>query len=337
MKKNYILFLLLFAVVISFTSCTKDFEDGLNYNNGNQEAGSGNENNPAGTGVFKATVGGNAFVANSSSAILTDNFVLIAGIRTANKDLIQITLPSNKVGTYTWANSAAEGEKFVLSYGSATATTENPFISASNEVAEFFGVENYTDTAIVTITAVDKTKKTISGTFQFTGFRDIGGDKTETKVITNGSFTNISYTENAPVVESDGFLKAKIDGVDFVQDNIDVAAVSSSGTYPYYSIVGVKNGEKDNSILIGVSKSYAVGTYQASSGILNGGGDGPVNVANASCILDDLIYTTESGSLTITLKTATKIEGTFNFVVSNFTTGKKKTITGSFGINTKDL
>lgn len=333
MKKINVLFLLLFALGISFTSCTKDFEDGLNYNNGNQEAGNGN--NPTGAGNFKATVGGNAFIAASSSAIVTDNFVLIAGIRTSNKDLIQITLPSNKVGTYNWANSKDQGDKFVLSYGSVY--TENPFISASNEVAEFFGVKNYTDTAIVTITAVDKTKKTISGTFQFTGFRDIGDDKTETKVITNGSFTNIPYTENAPVVESDGFLKAKIDGVDFVQDKIDVAAVSSSGTYPYYSIVGVKNGEKDNSILIGVSKSYSTGTYQASSAILNGGGDGPVNVANASCILDDLIYTTESGSLTITSKTATKIEGTFNFVVSNFTTGKKKTITGSFGINTEDL
>lgn len=124
-----------FALGISFTSCTKDFEDGLNYNNGNQEAGNGNGNNPAGTGVFKATVGGNAFVANSSSAIVTDNFVLIAGIRTSNKDVIQITLPSNKVGTYTWANSEDDGEKFVLSYG--LATDENPFISASNEVAEF--------------------------------------------------------------------------------------------------------------------------------------------------------------------------------------------------------
>lgn len=335
MKKNYVLFLLLFALGISFTSCTKDFEDGLNYNNGNQEAGNGNGNNPAGTGVFKATVGGNAFVANSSSAIVTDNFVLIAGIRTSNKDVIQITLPSNKVGTYTWANSEDDGEKFVLSYG--LATDENPFISASNEVAEFFGVKNYTDTAIVTITAVDKTKKTISGTFQFTGFRDIGDDKTETKIITNGSFTNIPYTETAPVEESDGFLNAKIDGVDFAENNIDVASVSSSGVHPYFSIVGVKNGSSDDSVLIGISQSYGVGTYQASSVTLNGGGEELVNVANVSCILDDLLYTTESGSLTITSKTATKIEGTFNFVVSNFTTGKKKTITGSFGINTDDL
>lgn len=335
MKKNYVLFLLLFALGISFTSCTKDFEDGLNYNNGNQEAGNGNGNNPAGTGVFKATVEGNAFVANSSSAIVTDNFVLIAGIRTSNKDVIQITLPSNKVGTYTWANSEDDGEKFVLSYG--LATDENPFISASNEVAEFFGVKNYTDTAIVTITAVDKTKKTISGTFQFTGFRDIGDDKTETKIITNGSFTNIPYTETVPVEESDGFLNAKIDGVDFAESNIDVASVSSSGVHPYFSIVGVKNGGSDDSVLIGISQSYGVGTYQASSVTLNGGGEELVNVANASCILDDLLYTTESGSLTITSKTATKIEGTFNFVVSNFTTGKKKTITGSFGINTDDL
>ena len=152
-------------------NASENTEVALN-NNGNEGNGGVEQG-----GVFKATVGGQAFVANTSSAIVTNDFVLIAGIRTSNKDLIQITLPSNKVGTYNWANSKDQGDKFVLSYGSVD--SENPFISASNEVAEFYGVKNYTDTAIVTITAVDKTKKTISGTFQFTGFRDIGDDKTD--------------------------------------------------------------------------------------------------------------------------------------------------------------
>ena len=193
MKKNSILFLLFFVAGLFFTSCTKDFENGLDYdgfNNNGNEGGGGVEQ----TGVFKATVAGETFVASSSSAIVMDDYVLISGIRNSGKDLIQIIVPANKVGTYTWSNSKDDGEKFVLTYSSID--SDNPFISASNEVAKFLGIKDYNDTAIVSIVAIDKSKKTISGTFQFTGFRDLGDDKTETKVITNGSFTDIPYTEN---------------------------------------------------------------------------------------------------------------------------------------------
>lgn len=64
--KKYILLLLLFVLGISFNSCTKDFEDGLNYNNG-KENGNGNENPVINTGIFKATIEGNACCQSSTS------------------------------------------------------------------------------------------------------------------------------------------------------------------------------------------------------------------------------------------------------------------------------
>lgn len=245
MKKKYLVILLLFALGISFNSCTKDFEDGLNYNNGN---GNGNENPLTNTGIFTATVGGSAFAANQIQAIVTDNYTAITGIRSSKGDLIQIILPSNKVGTYTWENSSEDAEKFVLAY--ALEIGGDAFASISKEDAAFFEIQGYTDTAIVKITAIDKDKKTISGTFQFTGFREIDDDNNEIKVITNGSFTNISYTEDlpnengnnnedpidnpVPIPSSKYAMTAKVDGILWEMNNPFNSDYATKTLFDYY-------------------------------------------------------------------------------------------------------
>ncbi|WP_271334886.1 DUF6252 family protein [Flavobacterium azizsancarii] len=121
--------------------------------------------------MFTATVGGHAFVGDQVQAIVTDDYVAIEGIRSSKGDLIQIILPSNKVGTYTWKNSNENAENFILAY--ALEIGGDAFASISEEDAALFEIQGYTDTAIVKITDVDKDKKTISGTFQFTGFREL--------------------------------------------------------------------------------------------------------------------------------------------------------------------
>lgn len=327
MKKNKILFLLFFAIAGFLGSCSQDFDNGLDFSNSENN---GNVNEKA---VFTAKVGEEEFTANVTNAIVSDNYVAITGVRSSKGDLIQMILPSNKIGTYTWANSHENAESFVLAY--AQEVDGNGFISASNEDAAFLGVQNYTDTAIIKITAVDKTKKTISGTFQFTGFRETENDLTEIKVITNGTFTNISYTEDIPAEDSDNILKAKVDGVDFINDKVDVTSVSASGSNPYYSVVGKKN-DGNSSIGLKINKSSSVGTYQVSGNVSNEEG-GLVNAIGGYYRVNDLLYNSQSGSITITLKTASNIEGTFNFVVQNFTTNDEKTITGSFNINIEDL
>ncbi|WP_431241672.1 DUF6252 family protein [Flavobacterium sp. P21] len=228
---------MLFAICTLLGSCSP-FDDGCDIQ-GSENSGNGNGNG-SGTveekAVFKAKIGTEEFVANTTTAVVTDNYVLIAGTRSSKGDLIQIILPSNKVGTYTWANSKENADHFVLAY--AEKVDVDAFASISNEDAASLEVKNYTDTAIIKITAVDKTKKTISGTFQFTGFRETDNGSTETKVITNGTFVNVPYTTDIPADDSDQILKAKVNGVDFINDKVDVTAVSASGSNPYYSIVG---------------------------------------------------------------------------------------------------
>ncbi|MRX70485.1 hypothetical protein SAMN06265349_10117 [Flavobacterium resistens] len=332
MKKINIVFLLLFAISSLFSSCSP-FDDGRDIsgseNNGNGN-GSGNvEEKP----IFKAKIGGEEFIANTTTAVVTSDYVLIAGTRSSKGDLIQIILPSNKIGTYTWANSKENADRFVLAY--AEKVDGYGFISASNEDAAFLEVKNYTDTAIIKITAVDKTKKTISGTFQFTGFRETDNGSTETKVVTDGTFTNVPYTEDIPADDSDQILKAKVNGVDFINDKVDVTAVSASGSNPYYSIVGKKN---DDSVSVGLSinKSYGAGTYQVSTNSSNTGG-ALINVIAGTFKINDYLYTSKSGSITITSKTATKLVGTFDLVVQNFSINDEKTITGSFDIDIEGL
>ncbi|WP_035643446.1 DUF6252 family protein [Flavobacterium sp. ASV13] len=332
MKKITILFLLLFAIGSLFSSCSP-FDDGRDIsgseNNGNGNGGGSVEEKP----IFKAKIGGEEFIANTTTAVVTNDYVLIAGTRSSKGDLIQIILPSNKIGTYTWANSKENADRFVLAY--AEKVDGYGFISASNEDAAFLEVKNYTDTAIIKITAVDKTKKTISGTFQFTGFRETDNGSTETKVVTNGTFTNVPYTENIPADDSDQILKAKVNGVDFINDKVDVTAVSASGSNPYYSIVGKKN---DGSVSVGLSinKSYEAGTYQVSTNSSNTGG-ALVNVIAGTFKINDYLYTSKSGSITIVSKTATKLVGTFDLVVQNFSINDEKTITGSFDIDIEGL
>ncbi len=326
MRKKYFLFLLI-SISGFLSSCNQDFDSGLDFsnseNNGNESTGE--------KAIFSAKVGDEEFVANTTTAIVTDNYVLIAGTRSSKGDLIQLILPSNKVGTYTWAENQENAEKFVLAY--AQNVNENAFVSASNEDAAFLGVQNYTDTALIKITEVNKTKKTISGTFQFTGFSETENGLTAIKVITKGNFENIPYTGDIPAEDSDDVLKAKVDGVDFANDKVDVSSVIASGSNPYYSIVG-KTNDGNSSIGLKINKSYSTGTYEDSSNLSAEEGE-LVNVIGAYYRTNDLLYNSKSGSLTITSKTAEKMEGTFNFVVHNFTTDEEKTITGSFSIDLK--
>lgn len=115
-----------------------------------------------------------------------------------------------------------------------------------------------------------------------------------------------------------------------------MASISSLGAYPYYSIVGKKKGDNADSIGVSIDHSYSVGTYPASSVLLNGG-ENTVHVASAYCRINGTLYNLESGSVTITSKSATRMKGSYSFVVSDFDKINKKSITGSFDISIVDL
>ena len=281
--------------------------------------------NPGTTsGIFKVDFDGKTFVANTVQAIVNDSYVAISGLKTSSGELVQIALPApyNKVGTYTWKSIGATGGMMGIAY--MPSNGNEPFSGDEKDSGGASDFPGYTDTAKITISKIDVVNKKISGTFQFTGvkFKDLTGTSIETKVFTNGSFTDIPYTNDGPVVDTDIFY-AKLDGTEFMEDDIDVASVDPFGVNPYYSIVGKKaNGD---SMGLSIGQSLSVGTYQFAGAL------GPQ--VNANCLLGGVIYTGDTGSVTITSKTATQLTGTFNVVVKNFTTGNTKTIaSGAFSV-----
>lgn len=284
-----------------------------------------NSNHGNTSGVFKVDFDGKTFVATTVQAIVNDTYIEISGLKMPSGEIVQITLPApyNKVGTYTWKSIGAAGGIMGMAYMPSNGT--EVFSADEKDSGGASDFPGYTDTASITITKIDAVNKKISGTFQFTGvrFKDLTGTSVETKVFTNGSFTDISFTDDNLGLDTDTFY-AKLDGTEFVEDDIDVAAVVSSGVNPYYSIVGKKtNGD---SISLGIAQSLSVGTYQ-----ITGVFGEPVT---SSCHIGNVLYNANSGSITITSKTATHLTGTFNAVVKNFTTGATKTISsGAFSVD----
>ena len=155
-----------------------------------------------------------------------------------------------------------------------------------------------TDTGSITITEIDTQNNTISGTFNFTGY---WSDTTVTNILptvfTNGVFENIPFTTDGPAPSGDTFY-AKVDGVEFVEDQVDGALITQvTGMPNQISVVG----SKDNGDTVGLNivSSLSVGTYQIT---------GPFGEqVNGSSVINDVLYTAQSGSVTITSKTATNL------------------------------
>lgn len=311
MKKNYVLFLLLFALGIFFTSCAKDFEDGRDYNGYNNPSNeeNGNGNTIADAGIFKATVAGSAFVANNVQAIVNDDYIAISGLKTTG-ELIQITIANGKVGTYTFKDSP----DLALAYAKGS---ESGYIGVSKDNAE--GYTDYNDNAVLKITEIDKVKKTISGTFQFTGLRFDGvKDK---KVVTNGSFTKIVYKSDSPVLQPDNKFAAKLDGADFVATNVSVVTIMGR------IAITAKRGNVENMALL-LPGDAKEGIYNVDENYI---------IRYSKDMSTEGMFDGKSGS-TITVlkhdKTKKTISGTFSSTVVTYTTTEKHEITnGSFNVS----
>lgn len=207
MKKFNILFVSLLVLILSLNSCSKD-------------ESVGDSTSVAKDGTLKVDFDGKTFVSTTVQAIVNESYISITGLRAPNGDFIQITLPTNKVGTYTWKNFSNIDEPLVLAYTPAGGA--NAYICVPKEDAD--GILNYTDTGVLTISSIDNVTKKISGTFEFTGIDFMGNNANgETKKFTKGSFTNISFAADVvtptPTPTSNTF-SAKLDGVDFIPTNI---------------------------------------------------------------------------------------------------------------------
>ncbi|RTY86456.1 DUF6252 family protein [Flavobacterium sp. GT3R68] len=200
--------LFLFAA-ISLISCTGDNEPldpAIDLNDNGDNAA-----------VFKADFDGQTFTANTTQAIVNDDYISING-RKSSGEFFQITIPNAAVGTYTWDDFDTTGG-FALAYSGGSGSI--PYLGARDDVGTFADFANYTDTAEITITSIDIQNHKISGTFHFTGVRFADGSVTTvtTKTFTNGSFTNLPYTGDTTAPTGNVFT-AKLDGATYTPTNI---------------------------------------------------------------------------------------------------------------------
>ncbi|WP_295334741.1 DUF6252 family protein [Flavobacterium sp.] len=287
----------------TFTSCDNEpIDPALDLDN---FGGGGNNGGPI---VFKADFSGSTWNASAAQANISNGLITIIGTRGTSGEAFAFQILGTTTGTYP-------ANENILAYTPANSEYGYWSLDINN---------GSTDTGSITITEINTQNNTISGTFNFTGY---WSDTTVTNILptvfNNGVFENIPFTTDGPAPSGDTFY-AKVDGVEFVEDQIDGALITQvTGMPNQISVVG----SKDNGDTVGLNivSSLSVGTYQIT---------GPFGEqVNGSSVINDVLYTAQSGSVTITTKTATRISGTFSMVVQNFTTSETKTISqGSFDV-----
>lgn len=298
----------IFSIFI-FASCDNEAIDPVlasQLSNPATTGGSGGTGGTGSTSIFKADFNGQTWTATTASANIFNGKIELVGLKGTQGEGFGFSLNGSTAGSYSSSTN-------LLAYSPASATDSYLGLNPNNP-SEIAGS--------VIVNTIDTVNHTISGTFSFKGYWT---DYTVSNVapinFTNGIFTNIPYTSVNPVTDT---FFAKADGTEFVENNIDVAATISSGFPDSYSIVGSKsNGDN---IGLSIAQSLPVGTYQFT---------GPFGQQiNASCLFGGVLYNGETGSVTITSKTATHMTGTFNIIVKNFTTNQTKTISeGAFSVD----
>jgi hypothetical protein len=284
MKKS-VRFLMCLLLAVSVISCQKEISE---ENGGNGPV----------TGVLKMKIDGQQWVADkSASATILAGFIAINGVSNDNKNLLiqlqdqgeaayQLDQQSLGVAVYADGNDAA---------------TDAFATDAGNSTADAGG--------IITITKIDKTNKTITGTFVFKAYRDSDSKQV---VITEGSFENLKYTDQLqPTTGSD--FKVKIDGTLWTAKSVQ--GIVQSGEL---NLIATEL-DFSKTVSLTMPANITAGTY---------------DLADATKFISFYmkgttdIFAAISGSMTITENNAgTKtIKGTFNFdglnIIGNGTTAK---------------
>jgi hypothetical protein len=176
------------------------------------------------------------------------------------------------------------------------------------------------NTGNIVITEIDAVNQTISGTFFFTGYWSDTTAPLPNKQFTNGVFTDLPYTSEAP---ADDTFFAKVNGQEFVDTNITTAEAEINNL-PFLSI-GAVNASQEN-ISVSVRPNLTVGEYLITA-------NPALDVVQVSYKPAGVSSSTsaQSGFVTITEKTATRIKGTFGAVVVVGTTTYQIT-TGAFDV-----
>lgn len=251
------------------------------------------------TGDFRAKIQGVQWVANQVATAVRNNGVINLSGMSTDGQFVTITLTDSGVHVYTLNDATLSGGAYSPDQSQSTiAYTSN----GSSNPAQAGGS--------CSITSIDAVTHKISGTFAFKAYRQT--DNT-TKNITEGSFTNITYTTTSgipPTAATDTF-RVKLDGADWTSysvtaTNINMTGFNKIAVTSTYDVNNTKNIGLtfDNTITPG---SYVfdlfdvIGVYNPTSSTSN------PNSYNAS-----------GGNLTILEHNTTthRIRGSFNFTAS---------------------
>ena len=287
------IFLILTA--FTFTSCTTEpIDSAIDLDDfGNPSSG------PI---VFKADFSGDTWNGTLAQAIVGGNYITISGAK-ANGEGFAFYIEANTTGTFPAKTN-------LLSYTPAGSEFSYESINFNNPEE---------DTGSITITNINTTNHTVSGTFNFKGYwSDLDNTAILPVQFTNGVFTNIPFITQA---ETGDTFFAKVGGTEFVDVDI-LATTTTVATQEWISVSA--DDAAANSMTVSVLSSVGPGTYSITGNVA-------VDQAQASYSLASIDYSSISGSVTIISKTATHIKGTFNFIGSDGTTSK--TITdGAFDV-----
>lgn len=247
------------------------------------------------SGNFKAKIDGTQWIANKGTgASRMQGIINITGYST-DKKYITITLLDSGVHRYTLSDATPNAAAFIDS------TQANPFAFTTNQ-----GTYPTQCGGEVNITSIDTTNKKISGTFSFKVFRMIDDAG---RNITEGSFTNLSYTTSLPPANATDTFNVKISGTQWTPTSI--VAVKTPAIPPFPATIAINATEAATSKVVSLvfPANITPGTY--SFDLLSGTYLGQYSPNNNPINTQTAV----SGTLEILSHNTTnrRIRGNFNF------------------------
>ncbi|PKA84296.1 hypothetical protein ATE92_2477 [Ulvibacter sp. MAR_2010_11] len=187
------------------------------------------ETNTAGEGEFIAKVNGQDFLAETASGVLSGGVLVITGLKSENGENITLSVAQAGEGMFNLVAGVGT-QTFGMYFNSESQS--NPYIS-------YAALSGHGQ---LTISEMDTEALTVTGTFNFVGGRfaldgegnpvldGSGNPVIETIEISNGAFNTIEYTieDNGGGNVDDAFF-AKVDGVDFIAQTIEVTQSTVAG------------------------------------------------------------------------------------------------------------
>jgi hypothetical protein len=193
------------------------------------------------TGNLRAKIDGTVWIADKvASASIFGGQIAITGLSNDKKTLA-IVLTDSGLHHYTLDDNSINAAAYIDSnLATVAAFTTNQGTTAGQAGGQ------------VTVTKIDTTHKTISGTFSFKVFRQLDGQQRD---FSEGSFTDIPYTTGLPPSASTDTFHVKIDGALYTPPS--VLGASTTG------IIAVNGTDATGSKTVGLvfPSNITPGTY----------------------------------------------------------------------------